>query len=141
MMAGEDKNNRKYTHTRPYTFIASSVDHVFHYPTEDTQVWFSPANRGQNVPFLCKIAFLHANMTHHWAMRGMISQREERTYLSNAFYVISKSLPISDDRGPSSIEGMSTVWRLKFINVSSIGSINKRTPPHIRYAFKARICG
>ena len=44
------------------------------------------------------------------------------------FYVILKSLPISDDRGPSSFEGTSTVLRLKFMYVSSFDSINIRTP-------------
>ena len=43
------------------------------------------------------------------------------------FYVILKSLPISDDRGPSSFEGTSTVLRLKFMYVSSFDSINIRT--------------
>ena len=42
------------------------------------------------------------------------------------FYVILKSLPISDDRGPSSFEGTSTVLRLKFMYVSSFDSINIR---------------
>ena len=42
------------------------------------------------------------------------------------FYVILKSLPISDDRGPSSFEGTSTVLRLKFMYVSSFDSINMR---------------
>ena len=46
------------------------------------------------------------------------------------FYVILKSLPISDDRGPSSFEGTSTVLRLKFMYVSSFDSINIRTPTH-----------
>ena len=34
---------------------------------------------------VCPIAFLHANMAHHWAMGDMVSQREERSYLSNEF--------------------------------------------------------
>ena len=46
------------------------------------------------------------------------------------FYVILKSLPISDDRGPSSFEGTSTVLRLKFMYVSSFDSINIRTHPY-----------
>ena len=62
--------------------------------------------------FWPKIAFLHANITfliNGQGGGGMIFQREERTYLSMHFYIILSSLPISDDQGPSSIEGTSTV--------------------------------
>ena len=102
--------------------MAWSVDHVLRYPTEDTQVWFSPNNWGLNVWFLCKIAFLHVNLTHHWAMGDMVFQREERPYLLNAVYVILVSLPIPDDQGQSSTEGTSTVYRLKFMYLSSFDS-------------------
>ena len=40
------------THTHTYTIMASSMDHVFFcYPTKDTQVWFSLANRVQKSNF------------------------------------------------------------------------------------------
>ena len=72
---------------------------------------FLPSNRGhlslvfsgwgQNVWFLCRIAFLHVNMTHHCAMVDMVSQREERTYLSNAFLHYCKI--IADIRWPRTV--------------------------------------
>ena len=56
------------------------------------------------------------------------SKEEKKRRISQMhFYVILKSLPISDDRGPSSFEGTSTVLRLKFMYVSSFDSINIRT--------------
>ena len=42
----------------PHTFMASSMDHVFCYRTEDTQVWLSLPNQGQNVWFWGKLGFL-----------------------------------------------------------------------------------
>ena len=57
--------------------------------------------------FLRKIAFLQANTTNQLAMGDMVPQREEKPYLLNAFLRYFKIT--TNDRGPSLIEGMSTV--------------------------------
>ena len=105
----------KYSHVDLYTPIpASDPPHTTTPPLHDYDVkrgpCFSLSNRGYTSVvfsnkmsdfFKCKIAFLHANMTHHWAMGDMISQREERTYLYNALLRYFKI--IADIRWPRTV--------------------------------------
>ena len=56
----------RHTHTHPYTIMVSSVDHVFFAIQPRTHKSdFLRLTEDKMADFLCKIAFLHTNMTRH----------------------------------------------------------------------------
>ena len=73
--------SRPHTHTHtPNRFMASIVDHVFCYPTEDTQVWLSPTNWGQNGQFCCVKSHFHTRIWHitgQWREHDILKGRED----------------------------------------------------------------
>ena len=92
------------THPLPYTFMASIVDHVFAIQPRTHKSDFLRLIVDKMAEFLCKIAFSHANMTNHWVMETLYFKGERWRISQMHIYVILRSLPISDDRGQSSIK-------------------------------------